>query len=247
MNELYRRRDFSIPQSRLTGRLKALRISEAGDPEPPASSLFWKMWNASEAIAQSVLGTGYFDGIVGGNLSPIAFGSLMVQDAYYCMKGRDDYSAAAAHAVDEACKEFCIEKYKRYDEYNESYHTIWHIREAEGVMPGAEIKGYADYEAYVAGNLATPYLFCVMLPCEYLWTWIANQLDSKTPTDSLYRFWIEGNKGIPTGAYQMGNLLESYRANIDESKAMEIYTKAMNYEQEVFRASTILSTSIKKV
>jgi thiaminase/transcriptional activator TenA len=190
------------------------------------------------------LETDYFKGIVDGNLSPVAFGSLMVQDAYYCMKGRDDYSAAAAHAIDDQSKEFCMRKCERYDDYNQYYHATWHIREAESVMPGMEMKGYADYEAYVAGNLETPYLFCVMLPCEYLWTWIANQIDSRTPVGSLYRFWVDSNKGIPNGAYQMGNQLERYRSSIDESKATEIYTAAMNYELGVFRASTKLSINV---
>jgi thiaminase/transcriptional activator TenA len=246
MNELYRRRDFSIPQSRLVDELKVLRISGADEPEPSPSSLFWKMWNANEDIAIEVLNTDYFNGILAGNLSPVAFGSLMVQDAYYCMKGRDDYSAAATHAIDGACKTFCQNKRDSYDDYNQYYHTTWHIREAESVIPGAEIKGYADYEAYVAGNLETPYLFCVMLPCEYLWTWVANQLNGKVPGSSLYRFWVDANEGVPTGAFQMGNLLETYRDSIDESKALEIYAKAMNYELEVFKASTMLSTNLKK-
>ncbi|MDR1022720.1 MAG: hypothetical protein LBL94_05555 [Prevotellaceae bacterium] len=218
-----------------------MEVSKVND-EPPAGSLFWKLWNSCTDIAQDVLATGYFNGIQRGNLNPVAFGQLMVQDAYYCMKGRDDYSAAATHAADDVCRDFCMKKVQSYDDYNQYYHETWHIREAESVIPGDEIKSYADYEAHVAGNLETPYLFCVMLPCEYLWTWVANNLKDKTPEDSLYYFWIKSNEGIPEGAYQMGNLLEAYRSQISEDKAMEIYRKAMNYELAVFNAATELTT-----
>ncbi len=239
MNELYRRRDFSIPVTNLTGSLKAVHA----DPPPP-NALFWQMWNNCQDIADNVLKTDYFKGIQNGNLDPNAYGSLMVQDAFYCFKGRDDYSAAATHALDDACKEFLLKKVDSYDKYNVYYHQTWHIREAYGVMPGPDIDDYANYEAYVAGNLESPYLFCVMLPCEYLWTWVANQLDPVTSVGSIYRFWIEGNKGIPNGAYQMANILEQYRSRIDESEANEIFRNAMTYELKVFKSATILTNTL---
>lgn len=241
MYELYRRRDFSIPRIRLSRTLTGL-LGVA----PPQSYLFWKMWNSCIGIANEVLKTDYFKGIVTGRLDPNAYGSLMVEDAYYCMKGRDSYSAGATHAYDEHCKDFLLAKCESYDNYNQYYHETWHIREAGGVLPGLDIKGYADYEAYVAGNLISPYLFCVMLPCEYLWTWIANTLDSVTPKDSLYRFWIDGNKGEPTGAYQMATILEEYRSVINEDQAMEIFKKAMEFELKVFTSATSFKINILK-
>jgi thiaminase/transcriptional activator TenA len=240
MYELYRKRDFAVPVSKLHT-LSQRRDITALNGEPPKDALFWKMWNANIDIAGKVLNTGYFTGIRNGNLNPVAFGSLMVLDAYYCMKGRDDYSAAATHAPDETCREFCMGKVESYDDYNQYYHRTWHIREADSVIPENEIKEYADHEAFVAGNLDTPYLLCAMLPCEYLWTWIANQLDPDVPESSLYRFWVDGNAGTPEGAYQMGNLLESYRREIDEKQAMDIYAKSMNCELSVFTAATIIS------
>jgi thiaminase/transcriptional activator TenA len=237
MNARYIKRDFSIPQSRL----KRLALVLKNDAPPP-DSLFWTMWNACQDIAVDVLNTEYFQGIRRGDLDPVAYGTLAVQDAYYCFKGRDDYSAATAHALDETCRAFCMGKCESYDSYNDYYHQIWHLREADGVIPGAEIKSYADYEAYVAGNLDTPYLFCVMLPCEYLWYWVATQLDKDVSPSNLYRFWVDSNLSDdgPTGAYQMGNLLESYRGRIDEKQAMGIYQQAMRHELSVFTAATNL-------
>lgn len=236
-NQWLRKRTFAIPASRLTGRLTTLKSDV-----PATDSLFWKLWNGSLDTAVQVLQTDYFKGIAAGTLDPNAYGSLMVQDGYYCFRGRDDYATAATCAQDETLREFFKAKAKSYDEYNETYHQTWHLREASGLIPGTDIKDYADYEAYVAGSLASPYMCVVMLPCEYLWPWIANFLDGYTPTNSLYRFWIEWNGGTPNGAYQMGNMLEQYRDKIDEDKAVEIFNTAMNYELKVFTSSTILTT-----
>lgn len=236
-NEFYRRRDFAIPPNRLTRPLKGI----LSDPPPP-DALFWQMWKNCQSIADEVLDTDYFKGIQKGNLNPNAYGSLMVQDAYYCFKGRDSYSAAATHALDEACRDFLMRKVESYDNYNVYYHETWHIRESYGVIPGPEIESYANYEAYVGGSLESPYMFCVMLPCEYLWNWVANKLDPDTPEDGLYRFWIDGNAGTPSGAYQMANMLEKCRNNVDEEKAHEIFRRAMESELKVFKSSTILNT-----
>lgn len=239
MYESYRKRDFAIPVARLTGTLKGLTFNP-----PPEDALFWQMWNKCEDIAYQVLNTDYFKGIQHGNLDPNAYGSLMVQDAFYCFKGRDDYSAAATHALDERCKEFLMKKVESYDEYNEYYHDTWHIRDSNGVIPGKEIEDYANYESYVAGNLDSPYVFCVMLPCEYLWNWVANQLEPLTSKDSLYRFWIDANAGEANGAYQMANILELYRDQVDEEKANEIFRTAMGHELKVFTSATNITNQL---
>ena len=146
--------------------------------------------------------------------------------------------------MDDACGDFLQGKYTSYEEYNAYYHETWHVREASGVIPGDEIKEYAAYEAFVAGNLDSPYLFSVMLPCEYLWNWIANELDKTAPKDGLYYFWIEGNGGTPDGAYQMANMLESYRRQIDEEKAKEIFRIALQHELKVFTTATLLKSEL---
>ncbi len=54
---------------------------------------------------------------------------------------------------------------------------------------------------------------------------------------NLYAPWITGNND-PGGAYAMGNFLNDYQdeypGGIDEKKALEIYSKAMNYEEQNF-------------
>lgn len=89
-NQWLRKRTFAIPASRLTGRLTTLKSDV-----PAADSLFWKLWNGSLDTAVQVLQTDYFKGIAAGTLDPNAYGSLMVQDGYYCFRGRDDYHLCA--------------------------------------------------------------------------------------------------------------------------------------------------------
>lgn len=240
MTKWYARRNFSIKTPLFLSRIDGALLKE----EPPQDALFWKMWHECEDIAQAVLETDYFKGILNNDLDPNAYGSLMVQDAYYCFKALDSYTAAASHPYDDDCAVFLAGKQQSYALYNETYHSIWHIRDAYGVMPGQAISDYADYESYVAGNLITPYLFAVMLPCEYLWTWVANNLRLTADKDGLYYFWIEGNAGVPEGAYQMAHMLETYRTDIDESKAKEIFRTAMENELKVFTSATILESSL---
>lgn len=235
----YLPRNFAIPAQRLHGVMQNVVINN----RPPSDALFWKLWEECLPIAKQVLDTDFFKGISAGTLDPNAYGSLMVQDAYYCFEGRDAYDVAATHPYDAVCQDFMISKAESYDEYNVYYHQTWHIRNASGVIPGNEIKEYADYEAYVAAHMDSPYMLAVMLPCEYLWPWVANALKLSANPDSLYYFWIESNGGTPEGAYQMANLLETYRGSIDEDQVMDVFTKAMNYELSVFKSATILTSN----
>lgn len=242
MNKIYLKRDFSIPSERLGHQLELL------NQKLTTQCLFSKMWAECIDIARDVLNTDYFKGILNNDLDPNAYGILMVQDAYYCYEAEDSYSAAATHPLDERFAKFFNEKIASYHSYNETYHKLWGIREASSVVPNDAIKGYADHEAYVAGNLDSPYLCAAMLPCEYLWTWIAQQLDKESDKDGLYYFWIDGNNGEPTGAYQMANMLELYRTQIDETKAIDIFRTSMEYEYKVFSTATQiqLQNGIKK-
>ena len=81
MNKWYIRRDFSVAAAKMGKRDIALSSGE-----PPADAVFWEMWNECEDIARQVLDTDYFRGIRDNNLDPNAYGSLMVQDAYYCFE-----------------------------------------------------------------------------------------------------------------------------------------------------------------
>ncbi len=79
-----------------------------------------------------------------------------------------------------------------------------------------------------------------MLPCEYLWAWLAAQMNTPT-SQNVYGGWITGNND-PSGSYAMGNFLVEYMAVnpgvIDQKLANDIYAWANFYEYANFSAAT---------
>ncbi|MDH3892693.1 MAG: TenA family transcriptional regulator [candidate division Zixibacteria bacterium] len=209
------------------------------DP-PPQDSLFWKMWNACTQIAADALATGYIQGIKAGNLDPVKYGAFMVSDAYYCFNGAQDYLAAETRTSDPELKAYLLAKYSSYQKYNQTFPDIWHVRDARGVVPLDICKEYSAWESTVASHEDPVYTVVALLPCEYIWYWLANQLAPPTP-GNLYAEWITDNDS-PKGAYAMGNYLVKYMAEnpgvIDETKAIQLYTQAITYEQKNFAAAT---------
>lgn len=206
--------------------------------EPPQDSLFWKMWNACTSIAKQTLETTFIQGIKNGNLDPVVYGGFNVSDAYYCFNGAQDYLAAESRTTNPTLKAFLLKKYQGYQKYNETFPTIWHVKDAYGIVPTEVCKNYSAFESQVASHEDPIYTLIAMLPCEYLWAWLGGQLDPPS-SGNLYAPWITGNDD-PNGAYTMGNFINEYQKSnpIDESKAISIYTQAMNFEQQNFATAT---------
>ncbi len=207
------------------------------DP-PPQDSLFFKMWNANAGIANQSLNTDFVQGIKNGNLDPIKYGAFNVTDAYYCYEGAQDYLNAESQATDPTLKAFLFKKYESYNKYNQTFTTVWHLRDASGIVPLPSTLAYANFEGDVASHQLPIYTLITMIPCEYLWYWLANQLAPPAP-GNIYAPWITGND-YPDGAYAMGNFIATYQQshNIDENLAMSLYSQAMNYELQNFIAAT---------
>ena len=205
---------------------------------PPENSLFWKMWSSCSDIANQTLETGFIKGIKDGNLDPVKYGGFNVSDAYYCFHGASDYLTAANKATDPTLKAFLLKKYESYDQYNKTFPKIWHVKDANGVVPSDVCKEYSEFERATITAEDSIYALIVMLPCEYLWAWIGEQL-SPAAKGNLYAPWINGNND-PSGAYAMGNFIDAYQKtySIDENLAMDNYTKAMNYELQNFTVAT---------
>ncbi len=205
---------------------------------PPQNSLFWTMWNACIPIADQTLETNFIQGINNANLDPVIYGGFNVNDAYYCFNGAQDYLVAASNATDPTLKAFLNEKYLSYQRYNEIFPTTWHIKDAYGIVPSETCKDYSAFESNIASHEESIYTLIAMLPCEYLWAWLGEQL-SPPAAGNLYAPWITGNDD-PDGAYAMGNYIDLYQQShfIDEDKALQIYTQAMNYEEQNFATAT---------
>lgn len=210
---------------------------------PPPGSLFWRMRDHSKDIAKQALETEFIQGISAGNLSPDKYGAFNVSDAYYCFHGAPDYLKAANRVDnDHQLKAFLMKKYESYEQYNREFPKTYHVKDASGVVPTPICKEYSAYETSVAGNasLDPGYCIIVMLPCEYLWYWLADQL-APPKQGNLYAPWISGNLD-PHGAYAMGNFINGYMerhpGKIDPDKAIDIYRTATEFEFKNFQTAT---------
>jgi thiaminase/transcriptional activator TenA len=208
------------------------------DPPPP-DSLFWGMWNSCTEIAQQVLQTPFIQRINSGTLDPVVYGGFNVNDAYYCFSGAPDYQAAAQRTSDPTLKQFLLAKYNSYQKYNLTFPQIWHVQDATSLVPFEVCLQYSQYETEVAAKADPIYCLIVMLPCEYLWAWLGDQLSPPSP-QNLYAPWVTANND-PSGAYAIGNFLGAYQQArpdvINQTKAIQIYTQAMAYELQNFAAA----------
>ena len=207
---------------------------------PPPDALFWTMWNACTDIAAQALQAPFIQGIGSGMLDPVKYGAFNVSDAYYCFNGAEDYLIAESQATDQTLKMFLLQKYEGYNKYNQTFPQIWHIRDASGVVPIPVCKEYAQFESDVASHQNPIYCLITMIPCEYLWNWLASQLPQPSP-QNLYGEWITSNND-PSGAFAMGNFLNDFMQknprSVDPIQAINLYKTAMSYEQQNFFAAT---------
>ncbi len=205
---------------------------------PPPDSLFWEMWFANTQVAQNALNTPFVQEIKLGILNPTSYGAFCVNDAYYCFQGAGDYLEATKRAKakgEKAIAAFLEKKAESYAAYNQQFTQQWHVKDASGVIPVNVTENYAAFESSVAKNEDPIYILIAMLPCEYLWAWLGQQLNAFATDNNLYKGWITGNQGFH-GAYAMGNFIHSYRGDIEKSKALQIYTEAITFEWKNFFA-----------
>ncbi len=197
------------------------------------------MWDANIVVAKGALATPFVSGIGAGTLDPVVYGGFNVSDAYYCFNGADDYNVAAAGASDPTLKAYLQSKYVSYQKYNQTFPSTWRVVDASGVVPYQATKNYSEFERSIASGYDAIYTLIVMLPCEYLWAWLGGQL-APPASGNLYAPWITGNND-PSGAYKMGNFLDTYMTAhpnaVDAEEATKIYSTAMNYELENFQAA----------
>jgi thiaminase/transcriptional activator TenA len=214
-----------------------ININQLSTKRPPEDSLFWMLWNQNIKTAEEALHTDFIQGIKNGTLDPVTYGGFNVSDAYYCFHGAEGYQTAAAKAETPVLKAFLLKKYQGYESYNATFPTIWHIKDADGIVPSEVCKAYSEFESTVAQNQEAIYTLIAMIPCEYLWAWLGEQLSPAADTN-LYKPWIDGNND-PSGAYAMGNFIDAYQKvhEIDVDLALQIYSQAMTYEYQNFKTA----------
>ncbi len=216
------------------------------DP-PPQDSLFWTLWNNNLSIAKKALQTGFIQGIKEGNLDVNDYGSYVVMDAYYCFEAADDYLTAAGRASGfPPLQAFLEHKHQSYQNYNEQFSQQWKIGGTSCLLPDQAVLNYSKLEKRCCTEENPIYALIVMLPCEYLWAWLAEQISEFATDSNLYSFWITGNSD-PSGAFAMGNVIDAFQKAhpgvIDPLTAQEFYGGAMTGELNDFAAATASSSS----
>ena len=211
---------------------------------PPTNSLFWQLWlSAGSSSAASALYSPFVQGIAKGTLDPVVYGGFNVNDAYYCFEGAPDYLAASKRAVDEGLQQFLMQKYLSYETYNATFPQIWRVKDPTSIVPFPVCVEYAAFEATIAQKYDPIYCLIVMLPCEFLWAWLALELaiNYQQGPQNLYSSWVTDNTGFD-GAFAMGMYLDFYQNEypnaIDPRTAEGIYGQAMMYELKNFLAAT---------
>ncbi len=217
--------------------IKKLQLST--DPPPP-DSLFWKLWDSNKSIANDVMKTDFVEGLKKGNLDPVKFGAFNVSDAYYCFKQTDCFELAEQKAKNPVLKAFLRQKVDGYVEYNKQFHKTWFLKDASGIIPPPICNEYSDYTIKISSEEDPIYTLILMLPCEYLWPWLSEEILPVQP-NNIYENRIKANL-IPEISYTVGNFLDLYLKDnpnaIDENKAFDIYKKAMEYEYRYFLNAT---------
>ena len=102
---------------------------------PPDDSLFWEMWIDSYSFEKSSVNTDYIQGIKNGTLSLNTDGYSMVNDAYYCFEGPDNYHEAALNSDDFGLRLYLLAQERSYREYNKNFNKNWHLKVSASILP----------------------------------------------------------------------------------------------------------------
>ncbi len=213
--------------------------------KPLPSSFFYRAFRANRRTANEVANTPYLQSMHRGTLSPLDYGCLTVQDAYYCYHAQDTLQTLLGKIDGRTQPELyeLVESKKRaYKDYNRTFVEDWHIRDEQSVLPTEAMRQYVEHERRVASDEEPIYCLVAYLPCYHLWPWFARQLMmSPRYRPGVYKDWFEsvypGERESFGGAWLMGSFIEEWKDGgrpFDESLANDIYRTSMDFELRVF-------------
>ena len=208
--------------------------------EPPSDDGFLiTTFNKYIDSANSAYSSEFIQGIKNGSLDPERYGCLNVLDAYYCYRAASSMWKAAekVKTVDETAYSMLVQLYNGYSKYNAVYKDHWHIQTITDILPTDNFRLYADHEEKQADNEDVLYFLVSILPCYYLWSWMANKIDKDSSSDpGLYKFWVDGNKGVPSTAAVVDKFINERTGSSvwDLQKAEKIFATSLDFENKVF-------------
>ena len=222
---------------------KAFEITTFDEDPPAEDSIAWKLWLASQDLAQPALETDYIQGIAKGMLFPNFYGQYNVQDCAYCYNAEDVYLTIRANALNAGFPElaaFAEARYESYVKYTKEALKEWHISDPDAVVTSEAAQKYIDFERSVADEFHPIYGVIAMFPCYQLWPWLADKLNRCISPKNVYSFWIKDNAGW-NSAYRMGNFINSWFASHPDlyywESALYAFRGSMTGELNFFKSA----------
>lgn len=207
--------------------------------DPDTDSFLYQAFQNNLDCAKQALSTSYLQGIKHGNLDPDTYGAFIIQDTYYCFHGVATLEKACDLAIHEPTMrvilQYIKDAYKGYCDH--TLEAKWHLISTGSITVRPSLKAYTEFEYKVATSEPLIYTIVALLPCYYLWSWLALQMKDYDPSN-IYKNWIEDNLDMDPSSI-LSHFLECYRkaspSLFDEAKAMDIFKKSMNFELMNFR------------
>ncbi len=212
------------------------------DP-PPQDSISWKLWTSCTDVAEEAFNTDYIQGIWLSSLNPGDYGHYTIQDCAYCCHAQGDFETIEERSSAKGFPQlaaFAKTKYEGYVAYTKELMEAWHLSNTDAISPSDAAAQYMAFEGSVAKEMDPIYGVIAMIPCEQLWSWLANVMDETPVAGNLYQFWIDENKSWD-GAYRLDNFIDGWIKDhpnsYDPKLGLHAYRGSMIGEANFFRSA----------
>ena len=202
--------------------------------KPKKDSFLYKAFLKNLRFAENSLESGYMQGIKNASLNPDHYGAFMIQDAFYCIEGVKTLEIAIARAdCHPQLKKVLELVYKFYNDYVETVILPnWTIKGTESIKVRNGFKAYCALERQIANEKEPIYMLVTLLPCYYLWAWLANELKAYE-NNNVYGRWIRENQEMMPSIL-LYDTIETFRREnpmeFNETEALELFGRAMECE-----------------
>ena len=214
----------------------------ATDASSLSSNLVDTLWKYSEGLAHEAYGTEFIQKMLLGKLDPNSYGQFLVEDIAYLYKSIANLQKLKerAEAIPDAdLAQFAESRITSFTNYAEAFREAYHIKDVNAIEVSKALQEYIDFlHSVINSDLQPEYLLVAMAPCEKLWDWLANKMDSNLSesqkNENIYYFWVNDNKG---SSHKIENYVNQHSCGIDLDKAKTIFKTAVNGEMNFFKAA----------
>lgn len=115
----------------------------------------------------------------------------------------------------------------------------WHILKEDSVSVRVHLRQYTDFERYVAEKRHPILTLVTLLPCYYLWSWLAWKMYDKVE-NNIYGSWITENLDMESSKV-ISDTIDTYIRNyndFDTELAFDCFRNSMVYEKINFLYAT---------